>query len=62
MSHGSDDERWQRLLTLIEDAGGHVSPADWRRLGVLCNYDPRGLGGFYRGDQPSMEVDGTIAS
>ena len=58
MSSGSQDDRWLRLLTLVEEAGGHVSSAEWGRLGTLVGYDPRGLGGFFRGNEPSMAADG----
>jgi hypothetical protein len=57
-SGDNDDQRWVRLLRLVEDAGGRVSSDEWRRLGAQCGYDPRGLGGFFRGGNPSMYVDG----
>lgn len=55
------DERWRRLLTMVEDAGGTVTSDEWRDLGRKCGYDPRGLGGYYRGTKASMRVnaDGT---
>jgi hypothetical protein len=52
------DDRWLRLLTAVEEAGGDVSAAEWANLGLLCGYDPRGLGGFFRGNEPSMRADG----
>ncbi len=54
-------ERWRRLLTAVEDAGGTVSRDEWRTMGITCGYDARGLGGFYRGRNASMRVnsDGT---
>jgi hypothetical protein len=58
MSSGSPDDRWLRLLTLVEEAGGRVPSAEWGRLGTLVGYDPRGLGGFFRGNEPSMAADG----
>ncbi|GIU94138.1 MAG: hypothetical protein KatS3mg012_0595 [Gaiellaceae bacterium] len=49
------------MLTMVEDAGGTVTRDEWRELGLKCGYDPRGLGGFYRGTYASMRVnpDGT---
>lgn len=58
LQSGSSDDRWLRLLTLVEEAGGRISSAEWGRLGALCGYDPRGLGGFFRGNEPSMMADG----
>jgi hypothetical protein len=58
LSSGSADDRWLRLLTLVEEAGGRVPSAEWGRLGELVGYDPRGLGGFFRGNEPSMAADG----
>lgn len=58
LSSGSTNERWIRLLTMVEQAGGRVTSAEWGRLGVLCGYDPRGLGGFFTGGEPSMVADG----
>lgn len=58
MLSGSADERWLHLLTMVEAAGGRVPSAEWGRLGRLCGYDPRGLGGFFTGGSPSMEADG----
>src|SRR5262245_17382428 len=46
--------RWRRLLTKVEDAGGAVTPNQWRDMGLACGYDARGLGGFYRGSNASM--------
>jgi hypothetical protein len=58
MSRDADTERWLRLLTLVEQAGGRISAAEWIRLGKVVGYDARGLGGFFRGNEPSMTVDG----
>jgi hypothetical protein len=58
----ANDDRWQRLLTMVEDAGGTVTGDEWRDLGLEVGYkDVRGLGGFYRGTGASMRVnpDGT---
>jgi hypothetical protein len=48
------NQRWLRLLTVIEGRGGRVSGEDWAKLGKKCGYDTRGLGGFYRGANASM--------
>jgi hypothetical protein len=55
----SAKKRWLRLLTKVEDAGGVVTAEEWRRLGKEAGYtDPRGLGGFFRGQKASMRADG----
>jgi hypothetical protein len=55
------DERWRRMLTMVEKAGGPVTRDQWRAMGLKCGYDVRGLGGFYRGTYASMKrnADGT---
>src|SRR5262245_23620618 len=53
----ADERRWRRLLTMVEDAGGKVTPDQWKDLGLKCGYDARGLGGFYRGAKASMKVN-----
>ena len=55
----AEHSRWLRLLTMVEDAGGRVDEETWRAMGRKCRYDPRGLGGFYRGTNASMAVKGT---
>ena len=52
-----DDKRWLRLLTKVEAAGGTVSADTWPGLGAVVGYDPRGLGGFYRGAGASMRMN-----
>jgi hypothetical protein len=47
-----------RLLKAIEGSGGDVSTDEWSRLGVDHGYDPRGLGGFFRGTEPMMGSQG----
>lgn len=57
----SRSDRWRRLLTLVEDAGRPVTGAEWRAMGEACGYDARGLGGFFVGNNHSMQrnADGT---
>jgi len=51
--------RWRRLLTKVESAGGSVDVEEWKRLGRESGYtNPRGLGGFYRGANGSMRREG----
>jgi hypothetical protein len=44
------------LLKAVQDAGGDLSSAQWGRLGKQHGYDPRGLGGFFRGSEQLMEA------
>jgi hypothetical protein len=50
--------RWLRVLTRVEELGGRVTPDEWRDIGAEFGYDPRGLGGFFRGANASMRIDG----
>lgn len=45
-----------RLLHAVRQAGGDLSAEEWARLGTAHGYDPRGLGGFFRGGEPMMEM------
>jgi len=49
------DQRWLRVLTMVEDRGGRVSAAEWAKIGAKCGYDPRGLGGFHTGAEASVK-------
>jgi len=55
--HADQSRRW-RLLNAVAQRGGRVGASEWSRLGRAHGYDPRGLGGFFRGAQPVMEHDG----
>ena len=55
--HADQSRRW-RLLNAVAQRGGRVGASEWSRLGRTHGYDPRGLGGFFRGAQPVMEHDG----
>lgn len=46
------------LMRAIAARGGRVSAEEWRALGTEHGYDPRGLGGFFKGDGATMRVDG----
>jgi hypothetical protein len=49
--------RGGELLAAIEERGGEVTTEEFYRLGKECGYgDLRGLGGFFNGDQRSLEV------
>lgn len=49
--------RGGRLLAAIEERGGEVTTDEFYRLGKECGYaDLRGLGGFFNGEQRSLEV------
>lgn len=50
--------KWELLNGLLEDHGGDVGAEAWAVLGRQCGYDPRGLGGFFAGNQPLMASDG----
>jgi hypothetical protein len=47
-----------RLLHAVRQAGGDLSAEEWARLGIAHDYDPRGLGGFFRGAEPMMAMQG----
>ena len=47
-----------KFLKAVEDAGGNVSPTELSRLARENGYDPRGLGGYYTGDNASLRHDG----
>ncbi len=50
--------RWWRLLRATQMAGGDLHVDEWRDLGVAHGYKPRGLGGFFNGDAPTMRREG----
>lgn len=63
-TNGAPDTEWRRwfrrmgaVLNDVERAGGTVSRDEWRAIGLRHNYDPRGLAGFYTGNDPSMVRD-----
>lgn len=51
-----DAARIWRLLHAVRHEGGDLTAEEWARLGEAHNYDPRGLGGFFRGAEPMMAV------
>jgi len=51
-----DTARIWRVLHAVRQAGGNLSAEEWTRLGAAHGYDPRGLGGFFRGGEPAMAV------
>jgi hypothetical protein len=53
-----DYARIWRLLHAVRQAGGDLSADEWARLGAAHDYDPRGLGGFFRGGEPVMTMQG----
>jgi hypothetical protein len=53
-----DYARIWRLLHSVRQAGGDLNTEEWVRLGTAHGYDPRGLGGFFRGGEPTMEMQG----
>lgn len=54
---GGDWHRIRALLSALGDRGGRLPLAEWRALatGVPFLYQPRGLGGFFRGGLVAME-------
>lgn len=45
------------VLNDVDQAGGAVDKETWREIGLRLGYDPRGLAGFYTGNDPSMRRD-----
>lgn len=45
------------VLNEVDQAGGVVDRETWRQIGLRLGYDPRGLAGFYTGNDPSMRRD-----
>jgi hypothetical protein len=45
------------VLNEVDRAGGAVDKERWREIGLGLGYDPRGLAGFYTGNDPSMRRD-----
>lgn len=45
------------VLNQVDAEGGVVDSFRWREIGVDLGYDPRGLAGFYTGNDPSMRRD-----
>jgi hypothetical protein len=59
----ADYAKMWRLLKAVELAGGDVGIGEWSRLGAEHGYDPRGLGGFFRGDAQMMAAEtGTLGA
>lgn len=54
----ADQARRWRMLNAVALRGGQVGASEWGRLGQANGYDPRGLGGFFRGADPAMEHRG----
>src|ERR1700737_4699044 len=46
--------RWALLSAVAQINGGDVSPEEWTLLGREHGYDPRSLGGFFRGREQLM--------
>jgi hypothetical protein len=45
------------VLNQVDAEGGAVDAHRWRQIGIDLGYDPRGLAGFYTGNDPSMRRD-----
>jgi hypothetical protein len=48
---------WDRrcsVLVEVHKRGGIVTRSEWIEIGAKYGYDPRGLGGFFTGSEPSM--------
>jgi hypothetical protein len=54
----ADYARMWRLLNAVEQADGDLGADEWSRLGLAHDYDPRGLGGYFRGAEPMMATQG----
>jgi hypothetical protein len=52
----ADHAKMWRLLKAVQLAGGDIGADEWLRLGADHGYDPRGLGGFFRGSEQRMEA------
>ena len=52
-----EEKRW-RSLRPFELRDNDVGAEEWTKLGIEHGYDPRGLGGFFQGSQPSMGAQG----
>jgi hypothetical protein len=50
--------QWGLLNAVAELNSGDLGSEQWSRLGRQHGYDPRGLGGFFRGSQPLMATQG----
>jgi hypothetical protein len=44
------------FLKALDDAGGEFSTHELSQLARHCGYDPRGLGGFYNGENASLRI------
>lgn len=53
----ADLRRQWGLLKAVADAGGDLGSNEWARLGAEHGYDPRGLGGYFRGHEQLMVAD-----
>jgi hypothetical protein len=53
----TDTARQWRLLNDVDKAGGDVGSDEWARLGAQHGYDPRGLGGYFRGSEQLMVAE-----
>jgi len=49
--------RWWRILDEVDQLGGALTVEDWRALGLRHGYNPKGLGGFFTGAEPSMRSE-----
>lgn len=54
----ADTEKQWSLLKAVRDRGGDLGSEEWGALGASHGYDPRGLGGFFRGAEQLMASQG----
>lgn len=58
-SGDSSGDRYRRILTAVENAGGRVSKEEWYEFGRKAGYsDNRSLGGFFRANGGAMRIEG----
>jgi hypothetical protein len=51
-------KQWGLIHAASQVNDGDMSADEWSRLGRQHGYDPRGLGGFFQGQQPLMGRQG----
>jgi hypothetical protein len=54
----ADTEKQWSLLKAVRERGGDLGSDEWGALGASHGYDPRGLGGFFRGAEQLMASQG----
>jgi hypothetical protein len=52
------DLRRHNLFTAIANSGGRIRRSESAGLGRACGYDPRALGGFFRGADAPLRIEG----